>query len=154
MSDDNLPTLQNGGDVTIYDPDLGLKNIAVADAVVAHLKRAWQNSNDPFLRQQLEEVIDRKIDEQIAYIAWRDGVVVPSREIGKQSKSDGISDLKSHKDQLPAADPGDVVVHRWRKRFLPSAASPTLERSRTPSATRRIAASAFANKKRTARCAA
>jgi ParB family chromosome partitioning protein len=50
---------------------------------------------------------------------WRDGVVVPSQKAGgtganQHKKVARVSELKS---ELPVFDPGDVVAHRWRKKY-------------------------------------
>jgi hypothetical protein len=119
---DKLPAASNGGDVVIYDPDRGLKNIAVAEAAEKHSRRAWRESKDPFAREQLEKAIDKKIDEQVHYIVWRDGMVVPSQ------KSGGKKPDCSSETRLPAADPGDLVVHRWRKRFFAKRGEPDGEK--------------------------
>jgi len=55
------------------------------------------------------EAISAKIEAQADYVCWRDRVVVPSQKVGGR-----ISVLKSG---LPAADPGTLTAHRWRKRF-------------------------------------
>jgi hypothetical protein len=52
-------------------------------------------------------------------IVWRDGVVVPSRKAGGTGSNQGQrrARIKALKSELPPADPGDVVAHRWRKRL-------------------------------------
>jgi hypothetical protein len=79
--------------------------------------RKGDGSKNADLRSLLSKAkadAETRIIEQAAYVTWRKGVVVPSRKMGKQKKSDGVSALKSH--NLPAADPGDVTIHRWRRR--------------------------------------
>ena len=52
--------------------------------------------------------------EQAAYVVWRDGVVAsPSKRGQGRGGRNQITALKS---DLPAADPGAVTIHRWRKR--------------------------------------
>jgi hypothetical protein len=62
-----------------------------------------------------DDAIAAKIKAQAEYVCWRDGKVVPSRKMGKQKKNDGVSAQKPQK--LPAADPGTLIAHRWRKSF-------------------------------------
>ena len=95
-------------DLAHYNPDKGLKTIAVAEASEKHWRRAKDAS-------KLIEAIEAKISAQADYVVWRDGVVVPSQKNPKlRGKRAGITAPKS---PLPAADPGDVVAHRWRKRL-------------------------------------
>lgn len=105
MSKGNLTTAF-ANEITQYNAERGLKSIAVAESAEIHFARAKDIS-------QLQEAITAKLEAQRDYIIWRDNVVVPSRQIGKRKKSHGISDRKSQ--NLPAADPGNVVAHRWRK---------------------------------------
>jgi hypothetical protein len=103
------------GDLTLFEPEKALKTIAVADAAVKHYGRAWRKTKDPLAREQLLKAIDLKVDTQADYVVWRDSVVVPSREMGKQKKPDGIAEPRSQKASLPDVDPGDKVAHTWRK---------------------------------------
>jgi phage N-6-adenine-methyltransferase len=89
-------------DLALYDPDKGLKTIAVSEAAITHWKRAKDAS-------KLFTAIKEKILAQADYIVWRDGVVEPSRQSGGR-----VSVLKPG---LPAADPGKLIAHRWRKKF-------------------------------------
>jgi phage N-6-adenine-methyltransferase len=66
-------------------------------------------------RDRAHEAVEYKLRCQREYVIWRDGVVVPSRQLGKQPKPDGISAPKSQKGELPVNDPGDLTAHRWRK---------------------------------------
>jgi hypothetical protein len=124
---DKLPAASNGGDVVIYDPDRGLKNIAVAEAAEKHSRRAWRESKDPFAREQLEKAVDKKIDERVHYIVWRDGVVVPSQKAPHDPKTGKIAGVAELRSRLPAADPDDKVAHRWRKRFFAKRGEPDIE---------------------------
>jgi hypothetical protein len=98
-----VPDLVRGGEVAIYNPDQGLKNIAVATSAEIHFKRAKDQT-------KLFEAIKRKINAQADYVVWRDGVVVPSQSLPGAGRGKGkmVSEPKSSK--LPAADPGDVVA--------------------------------------------
>jgi hypothetical protein len=116
-----------GRDLINYDPDRGLKTIAVAGGAIKHTRGAWRETNDPFLRRQLEDIIDRKIDEQVAYLLYRDSVVVPSQKAGSTGVK-GRSRIAKLKSDLPAADPGDVVASRWRKRFFAKRGVPDPEK--------------------------
>jgi len=93
-----------GGAVAIYDPDKGLKTIAVSDAAEKH----WRRAKDA---KQLVAAVETKIEAQADYIVWRDGVTVHGGD--RKSKSR----LQHRKLDLPKADPGDDVAHRWRKKL-------------------------------------
>lgn len=55
-----------------------------------------------------------KLLDQAAYVVWRQDVEAPSQPDPQlRGKRVGVSELKS---PLPAADPGVMLVHRWRKR--------------------------------------
>ena len=85
-----------------YDPDKGLKSIAVAEAGEKHFARAKDATG-------LYEAIEAKLFAQAEYVVWRDGV--------SQHGGDRKSSLQNSKLDLPASDPGAAVVHRWRKRL-------------------------------------
>jgi phage N-6-adenine-methyltransferase len=88
-------------DLTQYDPARGLKEIIVAEAAERH----WKRAKDP---TQLYIAIEAKIRGQADYVVWRDSVVPPT----------GFKDGKRFRSEtLPAADPGRLTVHRWRKAF-------------------------------------
>jgi hypothetical protein len=108
---------ENRRDLDQYDPDRGLKVIAAASAAEKVAKKQLRNKpGDPFLRQQLRDVIKRKITEQADYVVWRGRVVTPSqRDPRLRGKRDaGITELKS---PLPDFDPGDVTISRWGKKL-------------------------------------
>jgi hypothetical protein len=86
------------GELQIYDPEKGLKSIAVAESAEKHFRRAKD-------ARKLFEAIEKKINGQAEYVVWRDGVVVHG---GKQDRGTAI---------LPEADPGHDVARRWRKRL-------------------------------------
>jgi hypothetical protein len=95
-------------DLSLYDPDEGLKTLAVAEAGEKHWSRA-KNA------EKLFTAIEAKLTAQAEYVAWRDTVVVPSqKDPGLRGKRAGISDQKS---PLPEADPGALIAHKWRKKF-------------------------------------
>jgi hypothetical protein len=107
--DRTLTVVADNKKIKHYNPEKGLKEFAVAEAAERHWKRAKD-------AEQLCTAIDRKIDAQADYVEWRDGVVVPSQKAGIGRGVDKrITDQKS---ALPAADPGSVTAHRWRKRFF------------------------------------
>jgi phage N-6-adenine-methyltransferase len=100
---DNELAKQDGGtDVGHYDPERGLKTIAVAEAGERHWRRA-KNTDKLF------EAIAAKIKAQAEYVCWRDGEMARA---GKTRES--ISELKS---TLPDADPDDLIIHRWRTKL-------------------------------------
>jgi hypothetical protein len=109
MTTSNLPSVLDASRaVQQYNPDKGLKTVVIAEATEKYLRGALRNDpSDPFLREQLSEVIKRKITEQAAYVVWRDSVARPAHRPSKNSfRTESV---------LPAADPGDVKAHRWRK---------------------------------------
>jgi DNA N-6-adenine-methyltransferase (Dam) len=88
-------------DLTQYDPVRGLQEIVVAEAVERH----WKRAKDVV---QLMVAVEAKIRGQADYVVWRDSVVPPT----------GFKDGKRFRSEtLPAADPGRLTVHRWRKAF-------------------------------------
>ena len=105
--------------LAVADPDRALKTISMAEAGEKHWARAWRNSNrdDPFAREQLHKAIDAKIETQVGYIIFRDGLAAEHVEPKRSGRGGRISVLKSY---LPEADPGDLTAHRWRKRFFSS----------------------------------
>jgi hypothetical protein len=89
----------SGRKVEIYDPDRGLKEIAVAEAAEKH----WARAKDA---KKLLEAVEVKLKKQRDYIAWRDGVT--GGRGGRQNRGTVI---------LPEGDPGHAVAHRWRKKL-------------------------------------
>jgi hypothetical protein len=73
--DRTLTVVADNKKIKHYNPEKGLKEIAVAEAAERHWKRAKD-------AEQLCTAIDRKIDAQADYVEWRDGVVVPSQKAG------------------------------------------------------------------------
>jgi hypothetical protein len=104
----DLTTIGSGRDVKQYDPEKGLKTIAMAEAGERH----WARAKDA---TKLCKAIEAKIDAQADYIVWRDSVILPPSKRGQGRTGNQIKALKS---DLPMADPGDVTAHRWRKRFF------------------------------------
>ena len=102
-----LPTVSRRTSVTLYDPEQGLKTIAVAEAGEKH----WARAKDA---TQLLAAIETKIKAQAEYVVWRDGVPVTPHAGPGRGKKNHVAVLKR---SLPEADPGDLTVHRWRKRL-------------------------------------
>lgn len=103
-----------------YDPNKGLKEIAVAEAAEAHFARA----KDP---SELFQAIKAKLGAQREYVIWRDGVVVPSRKAGGPGRGKRGTGLRP---VLPDADPGKDVIKRWRKKLkLPERFKVELEKA-------------------------
>src|SRR5262249_52915429 len=99
-----IPTVIGGGRaLELYDPDKGLQEIAVAEASERHWERAKDATN-------LFKAIETKLTAQAEYVVWRDSVVVHG---GDRKSKFQIRNL----DPPPKADPGAVVIHRWRKRL-------------------------------------
>jgi phage N-6-adenine-methyltransferase len=95
------------GELSIYDPDKGLKTIAVAEAGEKH----WARAKDA---TKLCEAIQAKLKEQAKYAVWRGTIVEPSQDKGAPGRGKRVA---VPKPVLPAADPGKVIVHRWRKKL-------------------------------------
>lgn len=92
-------------DIIPYDPDKALEFISLAEAGERHYRRAKDVTG-------LRLAIDVKLPAQGAYVCWRDRIpVLPDAGPGRGHKN-RISVLKRG---LPENDPGNVVVHRWRK---------------------------------------
>ncbi len=110
-----LKPRRTSGLPTDYNPERGLKTIAVAEAAEKHWRRAKDTG-------QLFKAIEAKINAQAEYVVWRDSVVRPSQELsgaGRGKGFKGINDRKSPK--LPEGDPGAVIIHRWRKKLTTNA---------------------------------
>jgi len=107
MTDKQLTLVEGGREVEQYDPQQGLKNIAVAEAAEKHWRRA-KNAD------QLYKAIEAKLLEQAQYVVWHDSVVTPSRERGGPGRGKRVAVLGP---VLPEADPGKRTVERWRKRL-------------------------------------
>jgi phage N-6-adenine-methyltransferase len=102
MVDSDAVTRREGGtDVAHYDPERGLKTIAVAEGGELY----WRRAKDPTM---LYEAIAAKIKAQAEYVCWRDSVV----SAGQPKKNPS-----GPKIILPDADPGALAAHRWRTRF-------------------------------------
>jgi ParB family chromosome partitioning protein len=91
----------NQNELTLYDPEKGLIEIATAQAGELHYRRAKDAT-------QLCAAIDAKIDAEAAYVVWRDGIVREGRP-RKNSRGNAVV--------LPKDDPGQDVADHWRKSF-------------------------------------
>ena len=124
----------------VYEPAKALETIAIAEAAEKHFARARDVT-------KLFEAITEKLSGQADYVVWRDGVVVPSRKDPKlRGKRSG--DCSSEIPALPAADPGAVTAHRWRKDFAKKSMVlliSTSKNSHMKSRLRNAAASRFAS---------
>ena len=112
-----LPTVSRRTSVTLYDPEQGLKTIAVAEAGEKH----WARAKDA---TQLLAAIETKIKAQAEYVVWRDGVPVTPHAGPGRGKKNHVAVLKR---SLPEADPGDLTVHRWRKRLCTKNGAGTID---------------------------
>ena len=83
----------------------------MAPAVEKALVREYKKSQDPFVLEQLLKAAAKTITRQANYVVWRDGVVVHGGDRKSKSK------LQIRKLDLPPADPGVDIIHRWRKRL-------------------------------------
>jgi phage N-6-adenine-methyltransferase len=91
----------------LADAEHALKTIAVAESA----EKVWARAKDP---EKLFKAIKAKLTNQAAYAVWRQDVAVHRGDGSNQHRKAKISELKS---QLPAADPGALVIHRWRERL-------------------------------------
>jgi phage N-6-adenine-methyltransferase len=114
---DVMTKLEDSTNLAYYDPQRGLKSIAVTEAAEKHWRRA-KNSDKLF------EAVKQKLTEQAKYVVWRDSVVVPSRKRGGPGRGKkGAAELSP---VLTEDDPGKDVVKRWRKRLCLSVDGETL----------------------------
>src|SRR5579864_3341714 len=98
---DNVVARQEGGDLTLFNPDKALQTVAVAEAGEKH----WARAKDP---KKLFEAIAAKITAQAEYVCWRDSKV----RAGQPKKNS-----PPNRRILPDADPGYRIAERWRKSF-------------------------------------
>jgi hypothetical protein len=84
-----------------YNPEKGLRTIAIAEAGEKHWRRAKDST-------QLFTAIEAKVRAQADYVVWRDSNARPAHRPKKSFRAERV---------LPEADPGDVTAHRWRKRL-------------------------------------
>ena len=94
-------------DLTRYDPDQGLKQIAVAEAAVKHFARAKD-------ARKLEEAIRAKLQAQADFVSWWDtqaNKAKPGQPKKYSVRSDGI--LRLGKNGLPE----EIIVRRWRDKL-------------------------------------
>lgn len=108
----SVPATRRRTAITNYDPERGLKEIAVADAAMRHFKRAAKNDKLSAAkdREDLYLAIQTKIEAQAEYVVWRDSVI----EHGGDRKS---RSRKQDLDPLPDSDPGIREAHRWRSSY-------------------------------------
>lgn len=98
------------GDLAKYDPDKGLKSIAVAEAAEKHYARA----KDP---EKLYQAIEAKLTAQADFVAWWDTAAKKStgaKGIGKKVPSQ-IADgtLRAGENGLPVRR----IIERWRHKL-------------------------------------
>jgi phage N-6-adenine-methyltransferase len=119
-----------GRKVQHYNPEKGLKKIAVTEASERYLRRAIRSPKmaGKVLEKVLAELLaasEEKIVEQAHYIIWRDGFVPTPSARGAQGGR-GRKLIPELRLALPDADPGDKVAHRWRKRLCTKTKSGTV----------------------------
>src|SRR5262245_35602164 len=95
---------------TLADAEIALKTIAVAEAA----ETIWARAKDP---AKLYEAVEVKLNNQAAYAVWRQNVVVPSAMMPGAGRGKGKRISGPQSSNLPAIDPGALVVHRWRQRL-------------------------------------
>jgi phage N-6-adenine-methyltransferase len=105
-----VPLFERGDDdVTQYNPEHGLKTIAVSEAAETHWRRAKDTT-------KLFEAIKTKLIEQAKYVVWRDEIA-PSPSARGKLGGRGKKQLSVPKSAFPEGDPGHLVAMRWRKRL-------------------------------------
>lgn len=105
---DAIVELPYGTVSTFVDAERALKNIAVAEAAETLAERAKDAT-------QLFEAIKIKLFNQAAYAVWRQDVKPPSQTIGGPGR--GIKGTTEQSSLLPATDPGDKTIERWRAKL-------------------------------------
>lgn len=95
-------------DLTHYDPERGLKAVAVAEAAERHFQRAKDATH-------LFEAVERKLSEQRKFVLWWDGQE-------KQQGARGVGVALAVRDAtVPIAGqnglPDRDTIHRWRTRL-------------------------------------
>ena len=95
---------QSTRNLTLYNPDKGLKSIAVAEAAEKH----WRRAKDA---QQLNKAVEAKVTAQAEYVVWRD------TQEGAGSGGDRKSKSRQSDFDLPDSDPGHKIASRWRKKY-------------------------------------
>jgi phage N-6-adenine-methyltransferase len=89
-------------DLAHYDPEQGLKAVAVAETA----ERYWRRAKDA---RRLLEAVELKLTEQRQFVLWWDG---------QEKQHGGVSDRKRHLPQLGTDGlPDRLVIHRWRSRL-------------------------------------
>jgi len=90
------------GELAHYDPERGLKAVAVAEAAEKHFARAKD-------LQQLEKAVKSKLSAQRKFVLWWDGL----------ENRKGGGDHRSRSATVPIAGrqgmPSRTVIERWRK---------------------------------------
>jgi phage N-6-adenine-methyltransferase len=100
--------------VALYDPERGLKTIAVAEAAEkAAIRAVRADPGDPLARKRLRNIIEVKLIEQRDYVVWRD------EEMKPRSRGSGANQVnRAPAVHLPAFDPGQDIADRWRKALV------------------------------------
>jgi ParB family chromosome partitioning protein len=88
------------GALAKYEPEKGLKSVAVAEAAEKHFARAKDAT-------KLQQAIRAKLEAQAEFVFWWDTKGPGTNHGGKQNRGSGI---------LPGM-PDAKVVHRWRGRL-------------------------------------
>jgi hypothetical protein len=100
------PAPRCAGELAIYDPDQGLKEIVVWEAAEKHYRRAKDATN-------LYKAVEAKLTAQRDFVRWWDG-------LGEKSGSGPSKRRRSSTTPLPIAGqnglPSRDVIERWRKR--------------------------------------
>jgi ParB family chromosome partitioning protein len=106
-----------GRDLRHYNPEDALKTVYAADSIKKALEHKLRNEpDDPFVRQELREVIKRKVTAQANYGVWRAGVLQHGRGPGRGHHK-AKKEIAEQRSLLPSFDPGDDVAFKWRKKY-------------------------------------
>jgi hypothetical protein len=99
--------LREGAQLDSYDPAKGLKLIDNAAEGERRARRAKDAG-------KLFEAIEAKLAAQAEYVCWRDSVPRPPHAGPGRGRKNQVS---AWRRCFPEGDPGDKVVHKWRKRL-------------------------------------
>ena len=96
---------QSHGALTKYEPDKGLKRIAVFEAAEKHFARAKDAT-------KLQQAIRAKLEAQAEFVLWWDTQAEKSTG-NRYGRNRSVTAVQAGKDGLP----GRMVINRWRQKL-------------------------------------